>query len=98
MGTMSRTDCEVAIIGAGPYGLATAAHLKSAKVATMVFGEPMSFWQQNMPERMRLRSPWIASHIAHPNDEFSLDAYALTRGIRQQEQMLVGEFIPSLTH
>ena len=93
MGTMSHTECEVAIIGAGPYGLATAAHLKSAKVATMVFGEPMSFWQQNMPERMRLRSPWIASHIAHPNDEFSLDAYALTRGIRQQEQMLVGEFI-----
>jgi hypothetical protein len=31
-------DCEVGVIGAGPYGLAVAAHLKAAKVATRVFG------------------------------------------------------------
>ncbi len=90
---MSRPDVEVAVIGAGPYGLATAAHLKSAQVATKAFGEPMSFWQQNMPEGMKLRSPWIASHIAHPIDEYSLDAYALTRGFTRHEQMPVGEFI-----
>ena len=90
---MSRPDVEVAVIGAGPYGLATAAHLKSAQVATKVFGDPMSFWQQNMPEGMKLRSPWVASHIAHPNDEYSLEAYALTRGFARHEQMPVGEFI-----
>ena len=90
---MSRTDFEVAVIGAGPYGLATAAHLKSARVATKVFGDPMSFWQQNMPEGMKLRSPWIASHIAHPSDEYSLDDYALMRGYSRHEQMPVSEFI-----
>ena len=67
-------DCEVAVIGAGPFGLATAAHLKSAKVATRVFGEPMSFWRQHMPDGMKLRSPWVASHIAHPENQLSLDA------------------------
>jgi cation diffusion facilitator CzcD-associated flavoprotein CzcO len=90
---MSRIDVEVAVVGAGPYGLATAAHLKSARVATAVFGEPMSFWQRNMPEGMRLRSPWIASHIAHPDDEYSLDDYAQLRGFSAHEQMPVTEFI-----
>ena len=90
---MSRPDVEVAVIGAGPYGLATAAHLKSAQVATKVFGDPMSFWRQNMPEGMKLRSPWVASHIAHPNGDCSLEAYAQTRGFSPHEQMPVGEFI-----
>jgi cation diffusion facilitator CzcD-associated flavoprotein CzcO len=86
-------DCEVAVIGAGPYGLAAAAHLKSAKIATRVFGEPMSFWRRHMPEGMRLRSPWIASHIAHPEQACSLDAYAATRGFAPLEQMPIDEFI-----
>jgi cation diffusion facilitator CzcD-associated flavoprotein CzcO len=86
-------DCEVAVVGAGPYGLATAAHLKSAKIATRVFGQPMSFWRQHMPEGMRLRSPWAASHIAHPKEEYSLEAYAAMRGFEPLEQMPVTEFI-----
>jgi FAD-dependent urate hydroxylase len=90
---MSRIDVEAAVIGAGPYGLAAAAHLKAAKVATKVFGNPMSFWEQNMPEGMRLRSPWVASHIAHPRNEYSLDNYASARSFARQEQMPVGEFI-----
>jgi len=90
---MNQNDCEVAVIGAGPYGLATAAHLKGAKVATRVFGEPMSFWQRNMPEGMKLRSPWAASHIAHPREELSLNAYAAMRGFAPQEQLPIGEFI-----
>lgn len=90
---INRTDIEVAVIGAGPYGLATAAHLKAARVATKVFGEPMAFWQQNMPVGMRLRSPWIASHIAHPNGEYSLDDYARSHGSAPREQMPVGAFV-----
>lgn len=40
----------------------------------------MSFWQQNMPAGMLLRSPWDASHIAAPNGALSLDAYVAARG------------------
>ena len=54
-------DCEVAVIGAGPYGLAVAAHLRSAAIGTRVFGRPMSFWREHMPKGMRLRSPWVAT-------------------------------------
>ena len=39
------TDTNVAIVGAGPYGLAAAAHLRRAGVEVRVIGQPMSFWQ-----------------------------------------------------
>jgi cation diffusion facilitator CzcD-associated flavoprotein CzcO len=68
--------CEVAVIGAGPYGLSVAAHLKYAGLSTRVFGEPMSFWRHHMPKGMRLRSPWQGTHISAPGGAFSLDAYA----------------------
>jgi cation diffusion facilitator CzcD-associated flavoprotein CzcO len=41
--------CEVAIIGAGPYGLSAAAHLRAAGVETRSFGAPMEFWSTHMP-------------------------------------------------
>jgi len=71
----SEADCEVAIIGAGPYGLATAAHLRASNVSIRVFGDAMSFWRRNMPNGMKLRSPWIATHIAAPHGRYTLDDY-----------------------
>jgi hypothetical protein len=68
--------CEVAVIGAGPYGLSVAAHLRRAGISVHVFGDPMSFWRQHMPKGMLLRSPWRASHISDPAGALSLDAYA----------------------
>jgi NAD(P)H-nitrite reductase large subunit len=41
-----------------------------------VFGEPMSFWQRQMPAGMCLRSNWGASHIADPEGTLTLDAYS----------------------
>ena len=76
-----RDDCEVAVVGAGPYGLAVAAHLTAAKISVRVFGDPMSFWRDNMPTGMKLRSPWHATHIADPHRTFSLDAFFDRRGI-----------------
>lgn len=67
---------DVVIIGAGPYGLAAAAHLQTVKgLELRVFGEPMSFWDRNMPSGMRLRSNWSATHIADPNGTLTLEAY-----------------------
>src|SRR5205085_7457540 len=58
---------DVAIVGAGPYGLATAAHLRArGGLETRIFGEPMSFWQ-GMPSRMLLRSPYAACNIGAPS-------------------------------
>lgn len=68
----------IVIIGAGPYGLAAAAHLRGAGVETRQFGQPMSFWNEQMPRGMFLRSAWEASHIADPHGALTLDAYAAT--------------------
>jgi hypothetical protein len=73
-------NCYVAIIGAGPYGLSAAAYLRAAGVETRVFGEPMAFWQNQMPAGMYLRSNWGASHIADPKQELTLDAYCRQSG------------------
>ena len=71
----TRHRCAVAIIGAGPYGLAAAAHLRAAGVPTRIFGEPLAFWRANMPDGMMLRSPWVATHIADPRSRYTLDDY-----------------------
>src|SRR5690242_15653074 len=65
-----------AIIGAGPYGLAAAVHLRAAGVETCVFGEAMEFWETQMPVGMYLRSSWAASHIGHPGRALTLDEFA----------------------
>jgi FAD-dependent urate hydroxylase len=44
------------VIGAGPYGIATAAKAAEAGIETVVVGRPLSFWTDNMPEGMYLRS------------------------------------------
>jgi thioredoxin reductase len=76
--TGSRVDstrCDVAVIGAGPYGLSAGVHLKAKGIATRVFGEPMDFWANKMPEGMLLRSPRVASNISDPDRAFTLEAY-----------------------
>lgn len=67
--------CEVAVIGAGPYGLSAGAHLKAQGIAARVFGEPMEFWAHKMPEGMLLRSPRVASSLSDPDRAFTLEAY-----------------------
>lgn len=69
------TDFDVAIIGAGPYGLSLGAHLKAKGLSVIVFGEPMEFWGTKMPEGMLLRSPRIASNLSDPGNVFTLEAY-----------------------
>lgn len=74
-------SCDVAILGAGPYGLAAGAHLRSIRgIEVKVFGEPMEFWKSQMPEGMFLRSPWSASHISDPANALSLDSFRSASG------------------
>src|SRR6266446_5096394 len=75
------TAYDVAILGAGPYGLSATAHLRTVKgLDVHTFGEPMSFWERNMPTGMLLRSGWAASHIADPNQSLTLDSYRAASG------------------
>jgi FAD-dependent urate hydroxylase len=55
-GRGAQTHVPLLVIGAGPYGLATAASAKRAGIEQIVVGKPMAFWRDNMPAGMYLRS------------------------------------------
>jgi FAD-dependent urate hydroxylase len=83
---------DVAILGAGPYGLAAAAHLRRAGVELRIFGEPMSFWR-TVPAGMLLRSNWSATCIAEYRGPLSLDAYCEAIGHRFGRPIPLDRFI-----
>ncbi len=70
------TQCDVVIIGAGPYGLSVASHLAQLRgLDVRVVGKPMSFWESRMPRGMFLRSNWTATSIADPENSLTLEAF-----------------------
>jgi FAD-dependent urate hydroxylase len=66
---------DVAIIGAGPYGLSLAAHLEAAGVRYRQFGRPMDLWRSRMPRGMYLKSQGFASNLSSPGNTRSLAAF-----------------------
>jgi len=88
------TKLDVTILGAGPYGLSAAAHLRQVKgLDVRVFGEPMSFWDRNMPLGMILRSAWTATTIADPHHLLTLDAYKAASGNHLSAPVPLDRFI-----
>ncbi len=88
----SANTAAVAIIGAGPYGLAIASHLRAANVPFRIFGDALSFWRDNMPVGMKLRSPWVATHIADPANRHTLDIYYKQAGMDVPQLLPVENF------
>ena len=70
-----------AIIGAGPYGLSVAAHLRRNGVPFRIFGRPMDSWLAHMPKGMMLKSDGFASNIYDPENAFTLGQFCAERGI-----------------
>ena len=71
---------EVAIVGAGPYGLSLGAHLRQAGVSVRQFGLPMQLWQAFMPEGMFLKSQGFASNLSDPDGTHTLEAFCQATG------------------
>jgi FAD-dependent urate hydroxylase len=89
---VKRGDAEVAVIGAGPYGLACTRFLRSAGVDVLTLGDPMGFWRERMPEEMILRSRRRSSHIADPDGSLSLDAFAAEHDHPRLDPVPLAEF------
>jgi thioredoxin reductase len=70
-----------AIIGAGPYGLSVAAHLRRREVPFRIFGRPMDSWLAHMPKGMMLKSDGFASNIYDPESAFTLGQFCAEQGI-----------------
>jgi cation diffusion facilitator CzcD-associated flavoprotein CzcO len=74
-------ETEVAIIGAGPYGLALSAHLLALQVEHRIFGIPMENWLTKMPKGMVLKSYGFASNLYDPDDSFTLARFYAANGL-----------------
>lgn len=78
------TTIDVAIIGAGPYGLSLAAHLSGTDLNVRVFGQPMQFWRDHMPKGMVLKSEGFASNLWHPDEGLTLQDYCRSEALPYQ--------------
>ena len=72
---------DVAIIGAGPYGLSIAAHLRAHNLAFRIFGTPMSSWRNHMAAGTLLKSYGFASSLYDPGSKFTLAHFCQEQGL-----------------
>lgn len=72
---MREADLPVAVIGAGPFGVSTAAYLRSRGVEFRIFGSPMHRWRTQMPAGMFLKSEGFASNLADPIGRCTLQQF-----------------------
>jgi hypothetical protein len=75
------TTSGVAIIGAGPYALSIAAHLRSEDVDFRIFGIPIHCWQSHMPKGMLLKSEGWASNLFDAAGNYTLKQYCAEHGL-----------------
>jgi cation diffusion facilitator CzcD-associated flavoprotein CzcO len=74
-------QARVCVIGAGPYGLAVAAHLRHAGVDFRIFGSPMRRWLTQMPKAMLLKSEGCASGLPDPDGRRGLPQFCREEGL-----------------
>ena len=82
---------DVAVIGAGPFGLSVAAHLNDRPVR--VFGAPMQTWRTRMPPDMRLRSDWDETSLSAPGDRGSIDVWSRAEDEPREEPIPLTRFL-----
>ncbi len=87
----SGSICDVAIVGAGPYGLSIAAHLAQRGVAYRIFGRPMLTWQK-MPRGTFLKSLGDATDVYLPGQRHGFVAWSRERGLEAVEPCAMYDF------
>lgn len=73
---------DVAIVGAGPYGLSITAHLRAAGLGVRTFGDRMASWRHHMPVGMFLKSIPDASSLSAPTPGSSIFDFCNAIGSR----------------
>jgi flavin-dependent dehydrogenase len=79
---------DVAIVGAGPYGLSIAAFLRGQGIECRVVGKAMHTWRNHMPKGMFLKSAGLSATMFDPQGAFSLKNYCLVHGIPYKDEGL----------
>jgi cation diffusion facilitator CzcD-associated flavoprotein CzcO len=76
---------EIAIIGAGPYGLSLAASLTARGIENRIFGTPMHTWRSHMPAGMKLKSEGFASSLYDGANDLTLGTYCAENRLNYQD-------------
>jgi thioredoxin reductase len=82
---------DVAIVGAGPYGISIAAHLKAKGVGMRLFGPPMKTWL-DMPASLNLKAFGFASNLSVPAKHCTFPEYCRARGLEDFEPCSMASF------
>jgi len=77
----------VAVIGAGPYGLSVAAHLRAAGAAVRVFGVVMGSWRHDMASGMFLKSTPDAVDLSAPVPGAELADFVRSEGLQELTEL-----------
>ena len=77
-----------AIIGAGPYGLSIAAHLRRLGGDHRIFGRPMDAWRTRMPKGMTLKSEGFASNLSEPTGRFTLRSFCMGNNLEYGDYVI----------
>src|SRR5437773_45653 len=87
------THYDAVVMGAGPYGLSTVAHLRGRGLKVAIFGKPLELWREHMPKGMLLRSYWWASNLSDPENKYDLPHYFEAEGRQGEMPFPIETFI-----
>lgn len=85
-----RSMPEIAVVGAGPFGLSVAASIGGR---ARVYGAALETWRTRMPPEMLLRSAWEETSLAGPGGRGSIDEWAAAAGESRQEPLPLQSFL-----
>jgi thioredoxin reductase len=86
------TLLDIAVVGAGPFGLSVAAHL-APHGRVRVYGPPMQTWRELMPRDMLLRSDWDHTNLSAPDDRGTISRWVEATGETKTEPIPLEMFL-----
>src|SRR5262245_26965140 len=73
-------EYDVVVVGAGPYGLSTAAHLLGRGLRVATFGKALELWRRHMPRGMFLRSHAWTTNLSDPRGRYTFERFCRESG------------------
>jgi hypothetical protein len=67
---------DLVIVGAGPYGISLAANASAQQLSHRMFGQPMSFWKEGMPQNMYVRTPYQFVSFSDYESRYTMERFA----------------------
>ncbi|WML49721.1 NAD(P)-binding domain-containing protein [Neobacillus sp. PS3-34] len=72
---------DLIIIGSGPFGISLASHAVSNNLQYKLFGYPMDFWRNQMPQDMFIRTPHEFVSFSDSKDDLTIQQFSIETGI-----------------